>query len=116
SHPKRRRDIERGARIIGDGVAASMTWYPGRSVVPVIQALRGHAEQLRQAELERVLRSANLDPETAATVDVLTKQLLNKILHAPTTRLREAAKDGREGEVAEAARYLFGLDEIGGTD
>lgn len=113
---QRRGEIERADTIIGDGVAEFMTWYRGRSVVPVIQALRGHAERLRQAELERVLRSANLDPETAATVDVLTKQLLNKILHAPTTRLREAAKDGREGEVAEAARYLFGLDEIGGTD
>ncbi|HEU5210801.1 MAG TPA: glutamyl-tRNA reductase [Longimicrobiales bacterium] len=113
---QRRGEIDRADAIIGHGVSEFMTWYRGRSVVPVIQALRGHAEQLRQAELERALRSAHLDPQTAAAVDVLTKQLLNKILHAPTTRLREAAKDGREGEVAEAARYLFGLDEMGGQD
>lgn len=113
---QRRGEIDRADAIIGHGVSEFMTWYRGRSVVPVIQALRGHAEQLRQAELERALRTAHLDPETAAAVDVLTKQLLNKILHAPTTRLREAARDGREGEVAEAARYLFGLDEMGGQD
>ena len=108
---QRRGQIEKADGIIGDGVAEFMTWYRGRSVVPVIQALRGRAEDVRQAELERLLRSMNLDPQAAEAVDVLTKQLLNKILHAPTTRLRDAAKDGREGEVAEIARYLFGLDE-----
>ena len=113
---QRRGEIIRADEIIGDGVAEFMTWYRGRSVVPVIQALRGRAEQVRRAELERVLRSAHLDPQTAETLDVLTKQLMNKILHAPTVRLRNAAKDGREGEVAEAARYLFGLDETGGQD
>lgn len=108
---QRRGEIEAADGIIGDGVAEFMTWYRGRSVVPVIRALRGRAEDVRQAELERMLRSMNLEPQAAEAVDVLTRQLLNKILHAPTTRLRDAAKDGREGEVAEIARYLFGLDD-----
>jgi hypothetical protein len=31
----------------------------------------------------------------------------------PTTRLREAAAEGRAGEVADLARYLFSLEEEG---
>lgn len=108
---QRRGQIEQSDAIITQGVDEFMTWYRGRSVVPVIQALRGRAEAMRQAELERAIRALHLDAEAAAAADILTKQLLNKILHQPTTRLREAAKEGREGEVAEAARYLFGLDE-----
>jgi hypothetical protein len=32
------------------------------------------------------------------------------VLHSPTARLREAAASWREGEIAEAARYLFSLE------
>ena len=109
----RRAEIDAAETIIGAGVEEFLRWYRARSVVPVIQALRGRVEALRRAELERALRSMHLGPEAAEAVDVLTRQLLNKILHAPTKRLREAAAEGRDAEVADAARYLFDLDEGG---
>ena len=52
-------------------------------------------------------------------VEALTKQLLAKMLHAPMTRLREAAAEGRDAQVLEVARYLFALDDspaVNGTD
>ncbi len=113
---QRRAQIEAAEQIIGEGVMEFTSWYRARTVVPVIQALRGRVEELRRAELERALRTLGLDPKAEAAVDVLTKQLLNKVLHEPTTRLREAAASGRESEVSEAARYLFGLDHVNGRD
>jgi hypothetical protein len=43
-------------------------------------------------------------------VEVLTRQLLAKVLHGPTVRLREAAAVGKGEEVADAAGYLFALE------
>ncbi len=40
--------------------------------------------------------------------------LMQKVLHQPTARMRDAAEDGRERDIVEAASYLFGLEE--GTD
>ncbi len=55
-------------------------------------------------------RLRHLAPEDQAAVEALTRQLLNKVLHAPTARLREAAAAGHALDVADAARYLFELD------
>jgi len=43
-------------------------------------------------------------------VDQLTRALLNKLLHSPTARLREAAGNGRGTGVLDTVRYLFELD------
>src|SRR5690606_4591031 len=74
---QRRGQIAQSDAIITQGVDEFMTWYRGRSVVPVIQALRGRAEAMRQAELERAIRALHLDADAAAAADILTKQLLN---------------------------------------
>jgi glutamyl-tRNA reductase len=111
---RRRSELEAAETIVEEGVQEFGAWYDARSVVPVIRALRDHAEDMRQRELQkarRVLR--HLSDEEFQAVDALTRQLLNKVLHMPTTRLREAAAEGRSGDVAELTRYLFSLDEEG---
>jgi glutamyl-tRNA reductase len=108
---RRRSELEGAEQIIEDGVREFRSWYRARRVVPVIRALRGHAESMRQRELERARRVLrNLSDEEFEAVDTLTRQLLNKVLHSPTTRLREAAAEGRAGEVADLACYLFSLE------
>ena len=44
-------------------------------------------------------------------VETLTAQIVNKLLHLPTVRLKEAAV-GADGLLyADVVRHLFGLDE-----
>ena len=43
-------------------------------------------------------------------VDALTRSILNKLLHTPTVRLRQAAGNGRGTGVLDTVRYLFHLD------
>ena len=44
----------------------------------------------------------------------MVESAVNKLLHAPTTRLKARAADGEDaGELALAVRYLFDLQEIG---
>jgi glutamyl-tRNA reductase len=112
---RRRSEIAVAEHIIRDGISEFWAWYRGRNVVPLIRELRGRVEELREAETARVLRSLqHLSPSDQAAVEGLTRQLLNKVLHSPMTRLREAAAEGREGDLAEAARYLFGLPATDG--
>jgi glutamyl-tRNA reductase len=81
-------------------------------VVPTIRELRGWAEQVREVETRRALQSlSHLSARDRAAIETLTRQLLAKMLHAPTTRLRESAAEGRDAQVLEVARYLFALDD-----
>lgn len=109
---KRRSEVAVAERIIADGRDDFWRWYRSRSAVPVIRALRTQAEDIRRAETERALRAlAHLPEEDRARVEVLTRQLMNKVLHAPTARLKEAVGEQPDADVLEAARYLFDLPD-----
>jgi glutamyl-tRNA reductase len=109
---QRRSEVDLAERIIEEGVREFTAWHRGRTVVPLIRALRDRAEEVRQRELERARRTLrDLSPEQLAAVDALTRQLTAKLLHDPTTRLRASAAEQRNGEIAELTRYLFSLEE-----
>ena len=61
-------------------------------------------------------RLGHLSPEDREAVEALTRSLMNKLLHAPTVRLRKAAGNGRGVSVLDTVRYLFELDRNPGAD
>jgi glutamyl-tRNA reductase len=75
--------------------------------------LRQHVDVLREQELERAMRqlAPTLSEREAAAVRELTTRLMNKLLHTPTLRLKDAAAAGEGSFYAEALRYLFDLEE-----
>lgn len=110
---RRQAEIPAAEKIVTEGVEDFWSWYAGLEIVPVIRALRGRAEAVRQVEVARALRKLDhLRPEDREAVETLTRQLMNKVLHGPTVRLRAAAANGRGPSAVEAARYLFDLDSI----
>jgi len=98
--------------IIQEEITNFEKWLELMEVEPTIAALREKAEGLRQAELARAYkRLGNLSSSERDTVDKLTRSIINKMLHDPTMKLREAS-GGRRGVAAiETARYLYGLEE-----
>ena len=109
---RRRGEVPLAESIIQEAVADFWQWYRGLDVVPLIRELRANAETIRQQEVERALRSLkHLSPQDAAAVDALTKQILNKVLHQPTVRLKEVAARPGEGGVLRTMRYLLGLEK-----
>jgi glutamyl-tRNA reductase len=65
---------------------------------------------VRTSELRKAESSlAHLDPADREAVDTLTAQIVNKLLHSPTVRLKEAAVAEDGVDYAETVRYLFGL-------
>ncbi len=109
---RRRAQVPAAERIIADATEEFWSWYRSLQVVPLIRELRAHAEDIRQREVEKALRSMNaLTAADAAAVEALTRQILAKVLHRPTVRMKEAASNGRERDVMRTMRYLLGLDE-----
>jgi len=97
--------------IAADGAEELSAWLRSLEVVPVVTALRRRAEEIRTAELARTEpRLRTLTDEERSEVERLTAQIVNKLLHEPTVRVKEAASDGAEA-YADALRELFALDE-----
>lgn len=114
---RRKAEIPRAEAIVRDEVDKFWRWYSGLRAVPFIKQLRQRAEDMRREELERTLgRLEHLSEADVKRVDRLTRDLLQKLLHKPTARMRAAAEDGREHDILEAARYLFGIDEDKGEE
>ena len=108
---RRRAELPAADAIVDQGVEDFWAWYSSLAVVPTIRALRDHGEQVRRDETERVLRQlAHLSEHDQQAVDALTRSILNKLLHTPTVRLRQAAGNGRGTGVLDTVRYLFHLD------
>jgi glutamyl-tRNA reductase len=108
----RRREIDQVQEIIAQERSAFERWLRSRSVVDTIRDLRQHVDTLRQQELKRTLqRLPTLTESEAAAIQELTTRLVNKVLHIPTLRLKDAAVDGQGPVYTEALRYLFDLKE-----
>lgn len=109
----RLQEVEHVQSIIAEEVAAFERWLASLSVVDTISDLRRHADDLRQQELTRTMRqlSPTLSEREIAAVHELTTRLMNKMLHTPMLRLKDAAAAGQGHIYAEAMRYLFALEE-----
>ena len=109
----RLQEVEQAQAIIAEEVGAFDRWLRSLSVVDTISDLRQYVDTLRQQELMRALQRlpSTLTERESAAVEELTRRLVNKLLHIPMLRLKDAAADGQGHVYAEAIRYLFDLKE-----
>ena len=108
----RREEAARAETIVGSEAEAFHAWQLSLDVVPAIAMLRELGERIRMAELARAEhRLDGLSPSERKAVESLTTQIVAKLLHAPTVRLKEAAVAAEGVGYAEAVRHLFGLGE-----
>jgi len=106
----------RAEAIVAEEAERFRAWQASRGVVPAIAALRARAEEIRLRELGRAgRRLAELSPEERRAVEALTVQIVNKLLHDPTVRLKETAAGADGATYADAVRHLFGLEGSGET-
>ena len=110
----RLQEVEHVQSIVAEEVAVFERWLASLSVTGTISDLRQSIEALRQQELARAMRhlAPTLSERETAAVQELTTRLVNKLLHTPMLRLKEAAADGQGHVYAEALRYLFNLEEV----
>jgi glutamyl-tRNA reductase len=107
---QRRAEIGRVREIITAELERYRFERSAREAVPLITALRERVEELRQAELERTASRFPDDADARAAIDASTRALVNKLLHEPTVRLKEAAGTARGELYADALAELFALE------
>jgi len=105
----RRTEALHAERIVSEEAERFRAWRASLAVVPAIASLRAHAEEIRAAELARL--EGRLPEGDRDVVDTLTAQIVNKLLHLPTVRLKEAAVTADGLLYADVVRHLFGLSE-----
>jgi glutamyl-tRNA reductase len=100
------------ASIVGDEVRAFLAEQKSRHAVPLLVALRRQADDVRRKELERArarLGPLTLDQQQA--VEGVAAAIVNKLLHAPTVFLKQAAQDESAEQLSLASRIL-GLEAL----
>ncbi|MEJ9077374.1 MULTISPECIES: glutamyl-tRNA reductase [Gordonia] len=79
-------------------------------VTPTVAALRQRAADLVEAEILRLQsRLPDLDTAQRDEVAKTVRRVADKLLHAPTVRVKQLASTGRGDHYAEALRELFEL-------
>jgi glutamyl-tRNA reductase len=105
----RRTEAERAEQLVAEELDRFRSWEASLDVVPAIASLRARAEEIRTAELAKV--RGRLSEDERRTVESVTSQILNKLLHLPTVRMKEAAVGANGAAYADVVRHLFGLEE-----
>jgi glutamyl-tRNA reductase len=103
----RRREAERAESVVAAEAEKFTEWHASLDVVPAIASLRARAEEIREAELDR----AKLSGAERRAAESVTAAVLNKLLHLPTIRMKQAAAAADGVIYADAVRHLFGLED-----
>ena len=92
-----------GARLlIEEEVARFLAESRAHDAGPAIRALRQQADAIRQQTVEQARRMLAAGKSTDEVIDYLANTLTNRLLHAPTQALRQAAESA-DSALAEAA-------------
>jgi len=80
------------------------------AVVDTIRAFRDSVEKIRAAEVGKALQSLQRGQDSESVIEALARNLTNKLMHKPTTILKQASEEGRDDTI-NATQDLFGLDK-----
>jgi glutamyl-tRNA reductase len=83
-----------------------MGWVRSLDAVSLVQGYRGQAEAMRDEVLQRALRQLANGKPADETLRYLAHTLTNKLIHVPSTRIRQAGAAG-ENQLLEAANTLL---------
>jgi glutamyl-tRNA reductase len=104
----RQEAAEQAEEIIAFHTAEFMGWLRSLDAVSLIQDYRRQAEQVRDEVMARALKILEKGKSPEDAIRFLAHTLTNKLLHGPSSRMRQAGKDGQT-ELLEAANELFKL-------
>src|SRR6185369_10978058 len=109
---RRSSEIVHAESIVSEEVERFATWRRSRGAVPTVVALRQRFEQIRRAELQRLEHKlGGLTPEARASVDEVTRLIVEKLLLAPTSQLKALPDEETQIAYTEAVNRLFELRE-----
>ncbi len=110
---KRKAEIPKVTTIVREEMVGFFKWHNSLQIGPTIHELTEAFESIRHQEVEKNIN--RFKPEDRELVDMVTKRIVNKILHQPITNLRNGAQNGAHGTETlnriKALRDLFGIED-----
>lgn len=108
----RRVEAVRAEQLVSAEAERFREWRSSLAVVPAIASLRARAEEIRAGELAKAEPRLGRLPESERKLfEAVTSQIVAKLLHLPTVRMKEAAAASDGVVYADVVRHLFGLEE-----
>lgn len=106
---KRKAEIPKVEKIILEELTVFYQWYHSLKVSPTIQELQEMFEEIRREEVEK--HKHRFAPDERESIDILTKRIINKILHTPIINLKDGEEIQSEETMTKLSilRNLFGL-------
>ncbi|MEU0989797.1 glutamyl-tRNA reductase [Streptomyces sp. NPDC005953] len=104
-------DVDQVRRIVSDEVAAFGAAQRAAHITPTVVALRTMAADVVAGEIARLEgRLPALDEKERAEINQTVRRVVDKLLHAPTVRVKQLASEPGGAGYADALRTLFDLD------
>lgn len=97
--------------IVSEESAAFMTWMRSLQAVDSIREFRQSANQMREELLAKSLQSLAAGMDAEKVLNELSNKLTNKLIHAPTRALQDAAEQGDPNKLS-IIRQSIGLDDL----
>ena len=107
----RKSAVAQAEAIIETRVRGFMHWLDARHAAPLVKRLRDQADAVRDAELQRALKALEQGKSAAEVLESLSRTLTNKLMHAPTAALSQAApaSDAGQAQTAKLIQTLYKL-------
>ncbi|MFH9676415.1 glutamyl-tRNA reductase [Streptomyces sp. NPDC017405] len=104
-------DVDQVRRIVSDEVAAFGAAQRAAHITPTVVALRAMAADVVAGEMARLDgRLPGLDDRQRGEIRQTVHRVVDKLLHAPTVRVKQLAAEPGGAGYADALRTLFDLD------
>jgi glutamyl-tRNA reductase len=115
---QRAEEAKKAEDIVSQEIGQFFKWLSSLEVTPTIVALRAKFDEIRRTELEKTLSTwKELPPDAQKRLDALTNAIMNKLLHPPTSLLKQGGQGGRTDLYIDAVRALFDLQVgVGGEE
>ncbi|MFF3489443.1 glutamyl-tRNA reductase [Streptomyces sp. NPDC002701] len=105
-------DVDQVRRIVSDEVAAFGAAQRAAHITPTVVALRTMAADVVAGEIARLEgRLPGLDEKQRGEITQTVRRVVDKLLHAPTVRVKQLAAEPGGAGYADALRTLFDLDQ-----
>ncbi|MAS21958.1 MAG: glutamyl-tRNA reductase [SAR116 cluster bacterium] len=99
-------EANKADKIVEEGVIEVESTWLQRASADVVRNYRESAMAIQQAELERAIKALESGKSPEEVITRLSRDLTNKLIHAPTTGLKQIAKEGDRVNVSRAAELL----------
>jgi len=99
-----------GQTIIDQDVQSWAKQQRALAAVDTIKAFRDSVEIIRDGEVEKARSALERGQDAVEVINTLARNLTNKLLHKPTTKLKQASEEGRDDTI-HVAHELFDLNK-----